>query len=110
MVHRHLRNQSAKQGHCNDIRLILNKTIDILLYWKIALRDNAAEEVLIPMIEKNHHGEQFIEWNRCQLQVRLAFAMTINKSQSLRNVGLWLEDRTFTHGQLYVAASKVGVP
>ena len=38
--------------------------------------------------------------------------MTIKKiqSQMLKNVGVWLEEPTFTHGQLYVAASKVEDP
>ena len=56
-----------------------------------------------------------------------AFAMTINKSQgifkhflsftfycvagqTLKNVGIWLRSPVFTHGQLYVACSRVGRP
>ena len=35
--------------------------------------------------------------------------MTINKSQgqSLKKIGIYLEDKFFTHGQLYVALSQV---
>ena len=38
--------------------------------------------------------------------------MTINKAQSqtLRRVGIYLERPCFAHGQLYVAASRVGDP
>ena len=38
--------------------------------------------------------------------------MTINKSQgqTLQNVGVWLNDPCFAHGQLYVAMSRVGSP
>ncbi|XP_064120169.1 uncharacterized protein LOC135224776 [Macrobrachium nipponense] len=45
-----------------------------------------------------------------QFQVRLAFAMTINKAQgqSLRVAGINLEQPCFSHGQLYVACSRVG--
>jgi Helicase len=40
--------------------------------------------------------------------VRLAFAMTVNKSQgqSLRHVGLDLRTPVFSHGQLYVGLSR----
>ena len=40
--------------------------------------------------------------------MRLAFAMTINKSQgqSVKHVGLFLKQPIFSHGQLYVALSR----
>ena len=38
--------------------------------------------------------------------------MTVNKAQgqTLQRVGVYLPDSCFTHGQLYVAASRVGLP
>ena len=41
--------------------------------------------------------------------LRPAFTMTINKGQghTLIVVGVWLEEPTFTHGQLYFMASMV---
>ena len=52
------------------------------------------------------------EWSRLQFPVRLGFAMTIHKSQgqSLKKVAVWLQESCFGHGQLYVAASRVGNP
>ena len=49
-----------------------------------------------------------IPFSRRQFPVRLAFAMTINKSQgqSVQNVGLDLRTSVFSHGQLYVALSQ----
>jgi len=46
---------------------------------------------------------------RTQFPVRLCFAMTVNKSQgqSLDQVGVDLRTPAFTHGQLYVALSRV---
>ena len=44
--------------------------------------------------------------------MRLAYAMTINKSQgqSLEVVGISLQNDVFTHGQLYVALSQASNP
>ncbi len=50
------------------------------------------------------------EFKRLQFPVRLAFAMSINKAQgqSLKVAGISLETPCFSHGQLYVACSRVG--
>ena len=48
---------------------------------------------------------------RRQFPVKLAFAMTINKSrgQSFRKVGGFLPSPVFAQGQLYVALSRSGI-
>jgi hypothetical protein len=53
-----------------------------------------------------------LEFQRRQFPVRVAFALTINKAQgqSFDRVGLLLKREVFSHGQLYVACSRVTSP
>ena len=51
-----------------------------------------------------------LKWRRCQFPVQEDFAITINKSQGQTmadTVGVFLLRPCFSHGQLYVAASRV---
>ena len=109
-----MRNLNPKMGLCNGTRLIFN-TIhkNHLLECKIVGGEHRNRLVLIPRITLQPKEREFpFEWNRRQFPVRVAFAMTINKSQgqTLQNVGVWLHDTCFAHGQLYVALSRVGSP
>jgi ATP-dependent DNA helicase PIF1 len=65
--------------------------------------------VFIPRITLAVSAEDLpIPLRRRQFPVRLAFAMTINKSQgqSLKHVGLDFRKAVFSHGQLYVGLSR----
>ena len=70
---------------------------------------HAGEDVFIPRIPLRPSNTP-IEFKRLQFPVRLSLAMTINKSQgqTLKVVGVDLEDPCFSHGQLYVGISRVG--
>ena len=62
--------------------------------------------------DPNEFLDSPIPFQRLQFPIRLAFAMTINKSQgqTMTFCGLDLENLCFSHGQLYVACSRVGKP
>ena len=69
------------------------------------------EAVLIPRIPIIPTDLPF-QFKRLQFPIRLAFAITINKAQgqSLEKCGIDLNTDCFSHGQLYVACSRVGKP
>ena len=106
-----LRNINPRQGLCNGTRLIFDQCIDNrLLQCRVVGSDR---RVLIPRITFIPKSNEFpFEWQRRQFPVRSAFAITINKSQgqTLKFAGVWLRGQVFTHGQLYVACSRVGSP
>jgi ATP-dependent exoDNAse (exonuclease V) alpha subunit len=106
-----LRNLSPARGLCNGTRMIVNRSSDRVLEVKIIGGDHHGETALIPrisLIPSAHHADFTFMLKRRQFPVRLAFALTINKSQgqSLRYVGVDLRSSVFTHGQLYVAFSR----
>lgn len=96
---------------CNGTRLTVKKLMNNVIQAIIIRGKFSGEEVLIPRIPMIPTDLPF-EFKRIQFPVRLAFAMTINKSQgqSLQVCGLNLEFPCFSHGQLYVACSRVGKP
>ena len=109
-----MRNLNPKMGLCNGTKLIFHKIHkNHLLECDIVGGDFNCRKVLIPRITLRPKDREFaFEWSRRQFPVRVCFAMTINKSQgqTLQNVGVWLNDSCFAHGQIYVAVSRVGSP
>ncbi|GBN58353.1 hypothetical protein AVEN_148354-1 [Araneus ventricosus] len=67
----------------------------------------AGENVFIPRIPIIPSDFPF-QFKHLQFPVHLSFAMSINKAQSLKVVGLNLLKPCFSHGQLYVGSSRVG--
>jgi len=115
-----LRNLSPAQGLYNGTRLIvLNSTRKVLQCQILRKRIDQAgaqmndDVVFIPRIALDSNTAEFpVPLRRLQFPVRLAFAMTINKSQgqSVQHVGLDLQTPVFSHGQLYVALSRCTHP
>ena len=107
-----MRNLNPKMGLCNGTRLIFHSIHkNHLLECVIAEGEHKDRRVLIPRITLRPKDREYpFEWCRRQFPVRVAFAMTINKSQgqTLSTVGVWLNDSCFGHGQLYVCISRVG--
>ncbi|GFW06033.1 ATP-dependent DNA helicase [Trichonephila clavipes] len=96
---------------CNGTRLSVKQMMNNVIEATILTGKFKGEDVLLPRIPMIPTDMPF-EFKRLQFPVRLAFAMTINKAQgqSLQVCGLNLENPCFSHGQLYVACSRVGKP
>uniref|UniRef100_A0A8R1HSI7 ATP-dependent DNA helicase n=1 Tax=Caenorhabditis japonica TaxID=281687 RepID=A0A8R1HSI7_CAEJA len=104
-----LRNLDVSAGLCNGTRLIVQEMGQRVLRCTFAVGTRKEEGVLIPRIHCADDKNLAFKMRRTQFPVRLAFAMTLNKAQgqSFNRIGLWLPCDVFSHGQLYVALSRV---
>ena len=107
-----LRNLSSYNGIVNGTRGIVTGLHDDLLQLLIVSGKMKGRYLLLNRFEFVHDSsdERFaLRFRRRQFPIRPAFAMTINKcqGQTLKRVGIYLDRPIFTHGQLYVAFSRV---
>ena len=106
-----LRNLDPAHGACNGTCMIVRKMHSRLLGCEIMTGKNTGNHILIPRMNlSSKKGAYAFQLHRRQFPVRVAYAMTINKSQgqSIAKVGIWLPLKVWTHGQLYVALSRAG--
>jgi hypothetical protein len=105
-----LRNLNASEGLCNGTRLIIKGCYKYLLDAEILTGVNQGYRVFIPQVRLTPSDTDLpFSLVIRQFPIKLSFAMTINKAQgqTIQNMGLYLPKSVFTHGQLYVALSRV---
>ena len=108
-----LRNLNPTEGLCNGTKLVFKEIRSNRLLVCKTIGEETERTVYIPRISLRPKEKQYpFEWSRRQFPIRSAFSTTINKAQgqTLKSVGVWLPQSVFGHGQLYVAASRVGAP
>jgi hypothetical protein len=104
-----LRNINPTGGLCNGSRLVVTRTARYNLEVKHLGGQFHGQVALLPrVVLESTDGELPFKLVRKQYPVKLAFAMSVNKSQgqSLNTVGIDFRTPPFTHGQTYVALSR----
>jgi ATP-dependent DNA helicase PIF1 len=98
-----LHNLNQSIGLCNGTRLIVKRLGQRVIEVEIITGNNVGKRVFIPRIIMSPFGTDWPFVLRCrQFPIRMAFAITINKSQgqTFNNVRVYLPSPVYSHGQM----------
>ncbi|XP_072158483.1 uncharacterized protein [Bemisia tabaci] len=105
-----IRNMNLGGGLVNGVRFIIRGMKQNSLKLEIITGVGQGNIVFLPRIKLICTDPNMpFAMSRVQFPLRIAFAMTINKGQgqTFDKIGIFLSQPVFSHGQLYVAFSRV---
>jgi hypothetical protein len=105
-----LRNLNTSKGLCNGTRLVIRQFKEHVIDCEIITGTHKGERIFLPRISLMPNEEDFpFEFKRRQFPIKLAFSMTVKKSQgqTIKKVGFYVDAPLFNHGQLYTVMSRV---
>ena len=96
----------------NGTLCVAKTLLENVLELYVVTGPDRGQTIFVPRIPLESSADSGLgfSFRRLQFPVSVAFGMTINRSQgqTKKRVGVYLRAPVFTHGQLYVAMSRVG--
>ncbi|XP_074356202.1 uncharacterized protein LOC141695891 [Apium graveolens] len=108
-----MRNLNQTLGLCNGTMMIVIKCLRFCVECEVICGMFVGSKHFIPRMELSPSDTKMpFKLVRKQMPLQICYAMTINKfqGQSMKTVGLYLPKSVFSHGQYYVAISRVTSP
>ena len=106
-----LRNLDPQHGHCNGTKYVVTHLHDNVIEAVVAVGAYRGNRLFVPRIPIKPSDKSFpFELTRKQFPIRPCFVITSYKAQgqTLSRVGIYIDSHFFSHGQYYVAQSRVG--